>query len=90
MMQTVKADVSLELANFILSAALEKARSPGVFANVAVVDAGAIGELSQLVGPLYKHLIFRRRMDHLRLDSRKRPRRGGGRAGAPGAASKSS
>jgi uncharacterized protein GlcG (DUF336 family) len=41
-MQTAKAEMSLELANFILSAALEKARSLRVLVNVAVFDAGLI------------------------------------------------
>src|SRR6516162_6661187 len=40
MMQTAKAELSLELATFILNAGIEKARSLGVEVNIAVVDAG--------------------------------------------------
>jgi uncharacterized protein GlcG (DUF336 family) len=40
MTQTSQADLSLEMTNCILDAAVEKARSLGVLMNIAVVDAG--------------------------------------------------
>ena len=40
MMQTAKAELSLELATLILNAAVEKARSVGILVNIAVVDTG--------------------------------------------------
>src|ERR1700759_2595563 len=40
MIQTTKAEMSLDLGTGILNAAIEKARSLGVLVNIAVFDAG--------------------------------------------------